>query len=127
MTSLTQSLQGAFIKDLKVCCASLQRGIRPTDEPDLAQQRYLAYMDDIQPGVRRYNVFWQPFESSGVLPSRQPLTCPSGYQLASCTQSLSTIQMPVIDHGMHCPAFADPAVAAQLNLALPWCERQRSE
>ena len=60
----------------------VQRGISPIETPGLAEQRYRAYMDDIQPGVRRYNVFWQPFESSGVLPSRRPLSCPAGYQLA---------------------------------------------
>ena len=61
----------------------MQWNIQPTDTASLAGQRYAAYMDDIQPGVRRYNVFWQPFESSGVLPSTQPLSCLAGYQLAS--------------------------------------------
>lgn len=58
------------------------------DTASLARQRYAAYMDDIQPGVRRYNVFWQPFESSGMLPSTQPLFCPAGYQLASPWEDL---------------------------------------
>ncbi|CAK0750651.1 hypothetical protein CVIRNUC_002007 [Coccomyxa viridis] len=57
------------------------RGIQASTAPGMAEQRYQAYMEDVQPGVRRYNVFWQPFESSGVQPSRQPMSCPSGYQL----------------------------------------------
>ena len=61
----------------------MQWDMQPTDAPHLAQQRYAAYMNDIRPGVRRYNVFWQPFESSGVPPSVTPLSCPAGYQLAS--------------------------------------------
>ena len=72
----------------------MQWDIQPTDTSSLARQRYAAYMDDIQPGVRRYNVFWQPFESSGVLPSAQPLSCPAGYQLASPCEDLRPRLLP---------------------------------
>ena len=77
MTSWSTSHKGLSL------CWPMQWDMQPTGTPRLAEQRYAAYMDDIQPGVRRYNVFWQPFESSGMLPSTQPLSCPAGYQLAS--------------------------------------------
>ena len=41
-------------------------------------------------GCGRYNVFWQPFESSGIQPSKQPMSCPSGYQLASIQITLKS-------------------------------------
>lgn len=53
----------------------------PIDLPRLAALRYEAYQEDIEPGVRRYNVFWQPFEGSRSLPSSSPMPCPAGYQL----------------------------------------------
>jgi hypothetical protein len=46
--------------------------------------RYEAYTEDILPGVRRYNVFWQPFEGSHQPPSMTPMACPEGYQLVGC-------------------------------------------
>ncbi|CAL8462476.1 g2009 [Coccomyxa elongata] len=60
--------------------------MRPTDSADLADARYEAYMQDIQPGVRRYNVFWHAFEGSNVLPSQMPLSCASGYQQVPASQ-----------------------------------------
>lgn len=57
--------------------------MRPTDLPNLADARYEAYSQDIEPGVRRYNVFWQAFEGSHVLPSQTPVSCAPGYQPVS--------------------------------------------
>ncbi len=54
--------------------------IQPILQPEVASARYAAYEAQIKPGVRRYNVFWQPFESSGLFPSTTPLSCPAGYQ-----------------------------------------------
>ena len=59
--------------------AVTQVAMTPLHSPALAAQRYAAYASEIQPGARLYNVFWQPFENSGVLPSDVPLTCPPGY------------------------------------------------
>ena len=42
--------------------------------------RYDALMAHVQPGVRRYNVFWHLIEGSSVAPStNSSITCPSGY------------------------------------------------
>ena len=57
-----------------------QVDIQPILQPKIASARYAAYESEIKPGVRRYNVFWQPFESSGLPPSTTPLACPPGYQ-----------------------------------------------
>lgn len=44
------------------------------------KDRYAALMQHISPGVRRYNVFWHTYESSGVVSSYDVgLTCPTGY------------------------------------------------
>lgn len=52
--------------------------------PQLRKARYQALMKSINPGVRRYNIFWSTFEGSGVGPSNSSsLKCPSGYTLVS--------------------------------------------
>lgn len=38
----------------------------------------------VNPGVKRYNVFWQQLESSSVQPSTSPLKCPNGYIQVCC-------------------------------------------
>ena len=82
--------------------AVLQVNMQPTAVPDLASLRYEAYNEDIQPGVRRYNVFWQPFEASAVLPSAISITCPDGFQLVKCLLSLlQSLGYSAVLHWVH--------------------------
>lgn len=72
--------------------------MQPTDVPDLADARYEAYTQDIEPGVRRYNVFWQAFEGSDVLPSQTPISCKPGYQPVSHSHLLSYAKIGILKY-----------------------------
>ncbi|KAK9823331.1 hypothetical protein WJX72_001992 [[Myrmecia] bisecta] len=72
-------------------------------------QRYDALMDAIQPGVRRYNVFWYAIEKSGVAPSDTPITCPREFILVPASQAEKAAKGYNRFHCYHYAEIADMA------------------